>query len=256
MHLSDIHFGVENADAVAAARDYALGEGVDALIFTGDITQSGRRREFAAARDWMQQLPEPRVSTPGNHDTPYFDLASRLLWPWARYDAFIRRAALEGCDIGEVQVVTINTARGAQPRINWSKGQIRARDAQWACEAMAGAGTALRVVGCHHPLTEITGGPMTGRVWGGRRACSILAEGKVDLILTGHVHMPFAHPLPCGDGKTYSVGAGTLSLRERGSPAGFNLIEADLGEVRITSMGWTGSHFEPQRTWGFERRGA
>jgi hypothetical protein len=76
----------------------------------------------------------------------------------------------------------------------------------------------------------------------------------VDLVLTGHVHMPFAHALPFGDGRTYNVGASTLSLRERGSPAGFNLIEADEDQIRVAALGWTGKGFEPQRNWGFERR--
>ncbi len=68
--------------------------------------------------------------------------------------------------------------------------------------------------------------------------------------------MPFAHPLPFGDGRTYAGGAGTLSCRERGSPAGFNVVEADEAMIRITAFGWTGSHFEPQRSWGFDRRKA
>ena len=100
-----------------------------------------------------------------------------------------------------------------------------------------------------------TGGPMTGRVWGGVEASRILSEGGVDLILTGHVHSPFAHPLPFGDHRTYAVGASTLSLRERGVPAGFNVIEVEEGCIRVTALGWIRTHFEPQRTWGFDRRG-
>ena len=79
-------------------------------------------------------------------------------------------------------------------------------------------------------------------------------EGGVDLILTGHVHAPFGHPLPFGDGRTYAVGASTLSLRERGVPAGFNVIEADEADIRVTALGWIKTHFEPQRSWGFDRR--
>jgi 3',5'-cyclic AMP phosphodiesterase CpdA len=154
-------------------------------------------------------------------------------------------------------MVAFNTARGAQPRANWSKGQARLKDAERVCALLRGqAGAGLKVVICHHPLMEVTGGPMTGLVWGGAEASRILAEGGVDLILTGHVHMPFAHALPFGDERTYNVGASTLSLRERGCPAGFNLIEADEGEIRVTALGWTGSGFEPQRTWGFDRRSA
>ncbi len=253
-HLSDIHFGCENAPALAAVAAWLEDEQPDALLVTGDVTQSGRRREFQAARAWLERTQPPRVCTPGNHDTPYWDLPARLFWPFVRYDAFLGGAGVEGLVMDGMAVVSINTARGAQPRANWSKGQIRGRDARRACAMLESSGADLRVVLCHHPLMEVTGGPMTGRVWGGVEASRILAEGGVDLILTGHVHMPFAHAMPFCDRRTYNVGAGTLSLRERGCPAGFNLIETDEDQIRVTSLGWTGSHFEAQRSWGFDRR--
>jgi 3',5'-cyclic AMP phosphodiesterase CpdA len=252
-HVSDIHFGGENQAAVQAAHAWLEHERPDALAVTGDITQSGRRREFEAARDWLASVRTPHLSTPGNHDTPYWDLIARLARPFERYIAFIGRD--EALATPGLALAAFNTARGAQPRANWSKGQARAQDAQRVRELL-GRTDGLRVAICHHPLMEVTGGPMTGRVWGGQEASRILAEGDVDLILTGHVHMPFAHALPFGDGRTYNVGAGTLSMRERGCPAGFNLIEADEEQIRVTALGWTGSQFEPQRTWGFDRRRA
>jgi hypothetical protein len=68
------------------------------------------------------------------------------------------------------------------------------------------------------------------------------------------VHTPFAFPLPFADGRTYTVGAATLSLRERGAPAGFNVIETDAETISVLALGWTGSHFEPERTWALPRR--
>jgi predicted phosphodiesterase len=112
----------------------------------------------------------------------------------------------------------------------------------------------LRVVACHHPLTEMIGGPMTARVWGGEEAARDFAEAGVDLVLSGHIHAPFAWPYPFGDRRTYAVGAGTLSMRERGTPAGFNVIEVDEATMRIAALAWTGSHYEPYRTWSLDRR--
>ncbi len=257
LHISDIHFGCENRVAVEAARDYAANHPFDALAVTGDVTQMGRPPEFRAAAAWLASMPIARIGTPGNHDTPYFNLFDRLVRPFARYAEAI--GPKDRCRLtGEgLHIEAINTARGAQVRANWSKGAVRASDARRAVAAMEDGGRdTLRVVICHHPLMEVTGGPMTGRVRGGRRASQILAEGGVDLILTGHVHMPFAHHLPFGDERTFAVGAGTLSLRERGSTAGFNVIEADERMIQITALGWSGSAFEPQRSWGFDRRSA
>jgi 3',5'-cyclic AMP phosphodiesterase CpdA len=253
VHVSDIHFGCENAAALRAAHDFIADDPPDLLATTGDITQAGYPREFAAAKAWIQTLPCPHVSTPGNHDTPYWNVIGRLGWAFKAYGQAIGPDCFETVDLPGLKSVAFNTARGVQPRINWSKGQARREDALEVCRRLGG-GEALKVAICHHPLMEVTGGPMTGRVWGGEQASRILAEGGADLILTGHVHMPFAHPLPFADQRTYAVGASTLSMRERGCPAGFNVIEADDACIRITALGWVNGHFEPQRSWGFDRR--
>jgi hypothetical protein len=76
----------------------------------------------------------------------------------------------------------------------------------------------------------------------------------VDLILSGHIHAPFAWPLPFADGKTWAVGAGTLSLRERGTPPSWNCISFDETTITVTSMAWGGARFAPERTWSLDRR--
>jgi hypothetical protein len=97
---------------------------------------------------------------------------------------------------------------------------------------------------------------MTARVWGGEAAAEAFAAAKVDLVLTGHIHAPFTWPYPYGDRRTYAVGAGTLSIRERGVPPGFNVVEVEDECFRVTALAWTGSHLEPYRTWALARRPA
>ena len=148
-----------------------------------------------------------------------------------------------------------NTARGVQPRANWSKGQISARQAKEAAAWLDRAGPAcLRIVAVHHPLLEMLGGPMTGKVWGGSAAAEAFAQARVDLVLSGHIHAPFALPYPFVDRRTYAVGAGTLSVRERGVPAGFNVVQIERAAISVAALGWTGSHFEPYRNWSLDRR--
>ena len=147
----------------------------------------------------------------------------------------------------------VNTARGAQPRLNWSKGQISAVQARDAAEWFT-PDDEVRIVVAHHPLVEMIGGPMTARVWGGPRAARIFAEAEVDLVLSGHIHAPFAWPYPCGDGRTYAVGAGTLSVRERGVAPSFNMIALEGSDIHVTALGWNGSHYEPFRSWSLEGR--
>ena len=177
--------------------------------------------------------------------------------PFRRFERYIGAAPAQTWLGGGFAVRGLNTARGAQPRINWSKGQIRVSQARaaadWFDEQAKGC---VRIVVCHHPLIEMLGGPMTARVWGGERAAAAFAAAKVDLVLSGHIHAPFTWPYPFGDGRTYAVGAGTLSIRERGVPAGFNVVEVDEGCFRVTALAWTGSRFEPYRTWALDRRPA
>src|SRR6478609_4080625 len=115
----------------------------------------------------------------------------------------------------------LNTARGAQPRLNWSKGQIARPQVRDAAAWLASKIGSVRIVVCHHPLTEMIGGPMTARVWGGEAAARDFSEAGVDLVLSGHHHAPFICPCGFVDGNTYAGVAGTLSLRERGVPPNF-----------------------------------
>lgn len=252
-HLSDIHFGGENTAAVAAAGERIRDGGFTLTVISGDLTRYAEHAEFEAARAWLDTLPAPLLVTPGNHDAPYLAPVERVFAPFRRYERHIGPAPEQSWRGEGVGVRGLNTARGAQPRLNWSKGQIRVSQARTAASWFR-ADDALRVVVVHHPLIEMIGGPMTARVWGGERAADILAEAKVDLVLSGHIHAPFTWPYPKGDGRTYAVGSGTLSVRERGVPPSYNEIEVEDGCIRVTALAWTGSHYEPYRTWALDRR--
>lgn len=254
-HLSDIHFGGENRQAVAGAAAWIARHRPDLAVITGDVTREGSETEFRAARTWINSLAVESVVVPGNHDTPYFSLAKRLFAPWKRYERHFGEVQRTSFRRAGLAIATVNTARGVQLRANWSKGAISPRQVAAASRALAEAPPrTLKIVACHHPLIEMIGGPMSGQVHGGHDAAVALSEARVDLVLTGHVHAPFALPYPGGDGRTWAVGASTLSIRERGAPIGFNCIEVEDEVVRVTALAWTGSHFEPWRTWSIDRR--
>lgn len=254
-HLSDIHFGGENVPAVAAATELVNDGAFDLVVVTGDLTRYAEVAEFEAAAAWLARITAPKLVTPGNHDAPYLAWAERVFTPFRRYERAIGPAPAQTHLGGGFAVRGLNTARGAQPRLNWSKGQISKRQVaaavDWFDDAHA---ECVRLVACHHPLTEMPGGPMTARVWGGPAAAKDFAEAKVDLVLSGHIHAPFTWALPFGDRKTYAVGAGTLSIRERGVPASLNVIDIERAAIVVAALEWTGSHFEPYRTWSLDRR--
>jgi 3',5'-cyclic AMP phosphodiesterase CpdA len=255
IQLTDIHFGGEDAPALEAALAYVRAARPDLVVLTGDITLNGTPKEFRAAQAFLQRLPKPWLSTPGNHDTPYWNLPLRALTPFRRYRRYIGPPHGGDYRSDALAVRMLNTARGAQPRPDWSKGAIGLQAVEASLEAFEAAPLgALRVLACHHPLVEAIDAPVTGGVHRGAAAAHRLAEGGVDLILTGHVHNPFAIPLPYGDEKTYAVGAGTLSLRLRGTPPSFNDILIEPGCVRVTAQGYVNGRYEPWRTWALPRR--
>ena len=59
LHLSDVHFGAEDIEALKAVEDFASHIKPDAVIIAGDITQSGRRREFEAGARLVRQARRP-----------------------------------------------------------------------------------------------------------------------------------------------------------------------------------------------------
>lgn len=255
-HLSDIHFGGENKQAVAAAADCINDGQFDLVIVSGDLTRYAEKAEFAAAAEWLASLKGPQLITPGNHDAPYIAWLERIFTPFHRFEQAIGPSRSQHYLGRGFAVRGVNTARGAQPRLNWSKGQIARTQVEEATRWFQTAPKeCFRIVVCHHPLMEMVGGPMTAKVWNGASAARAFAEAQVDLVLSGHIHAPFTWPYPFGDGKTYAVGSGTLSVRERGVPPGFNVVEIEGAAIRVAALCWGGSKFEPYRTWSLDRRG-
>ena len=229
LHLTDIHFGAENTLAAAAAADFARTEPFDLLVLTGDVTQDGRPIEFEAAARWYGALPGPKMVTPGNHDMPQVHPA-RLFDPFGRYEKRFGPAGSAWFDAPGLAVRAFNTARSIQFRPNWSKGALAPGQARAVAADLGKAppGT-LKVAVCHHPLVEVPHGPMTGRVIGGPAGAKRLAEAGVDLILSGHVHTPFAFPLPFADGRDL-VGGGGHTVAARARDAG--RVQRDRGQLR------------------------
>ncbi|MGV3580368.1 metallophosphoesterase family protein [Brevundimonas sp.] len=256
LQFSDIHFGVEHKRACAAALDYAHAAPSDLILITGDITQKGYPDEFTAAGAWIKAMPTPRFVIVGNHDVPYWDVAARLFHPWRAFEQATGHPAHDGEFISDtVMVRGVVTARGWQARPNWSKGVIDLDQTRRAAEALRQAPVgALRILACHHPLVEMIGTPMSGDVKRGDAAAEIFAEAGVDLITTGHVHVPFALPIDLSDRCSYAIGCGTLSHRERGTPPSFNEIVWDKHQITVNAIAWTGSRFECGQSWKLPRR--
>ncbi len=231
-HISDLHFGLEDPAALAWFAHIVKSEQPDAVLITGDLTMRARAQEFSAACDWIESLAVPVTVEVGNHDLPYFNPVARFFYPYRR----IRR--IEGLverelNLAGIAVVPLKTTVRAQWRFDWSKGWVtrRALDKTMAAIDALPRGTIVFVT-AHHPLVEAgTRGRALTR--GGERALRVLASRKVAAVLTGHVHDAFDLVKYTKDGPIRMIGAGTLSRRVRSTPASFNEIRLNAGDVTV-----------------------
>jgi len=231
-HISDIHFGLEDPQALAWVEDCILSERPDAVAITGDLTMRARHREFTAACSWIRSLDVPVTVEIGNHDMPYFNPWERFTDPYRRFRGI--EAVLEReLDLGGLAIVPLKTTARAQWRTNWSKGCIT-KSALARTLALIDAlpeGTRVLVT-AHHPLVEVNsrGDVLTKR---GALALEELARRKVLGVLTGHVHDPFDLIEATPAGPVRMIGAGTLSKRVRSTPPSFNQIIVDGSQVKV-----------------------
>lgn len=243
LHLSDIHFGAEDTAALAALPAFLASRPHDLIVITGDVTLAGRRREFAAARQWIETLPAPVLMAPGNHDVPTWHVGDRLIRPFRRFDQLPGAASdVHLSDLAAVH--RLQTAHGLQWRLNWSHGAVRQRHLDELLQLLhASPERRWTLLACHHPLVDLADHPIQGRTRGGARALEQLAAAGVQLILHGHVHIPAVTALPAGARTMLMVGAGTLSNRVRGEPAGFNSIILSEKDATIDLMVFDGAQF-------------
>lgn len=241
IHLADIHFGAADPQVLEAAADQIGHAAADAVIVSGDLTQSGKRREFDAAREWLRALKLPFACVPGNHDTPMFQLHHRVLRPFSRYEERFAEFGFPLCK-GNVRIDGLNTARGWQARHNWAEGSVDLDDLDDVLTMKASQPT--RLLACHHPFISPTGAPLRTATRRGRRASARLAASSVCVLLTGHVHAPQAEIIGGPDGGGYvAVTAGTLSMRLRDVPPSFNILDFDGSVMSVTAMVKEGAGF-------------
>lgn len=232
LHLSDIHFGREDREALNAVAGFAQKIRPDAVIVAGDITQKGRKSEFAAARAWFEGLGLNVIAAPGNHDTPLLHLPARAVRPFRRYERYMAGMDAVGRLIeladGAVRIAALNTARGVQGRLNWADGVIDLADLDEVLGLLAqGPANAWRLLVCHHPLNEPDLSQVSVETRRGGEALRRCAAAQVDAIFTGHIHDAFAHAIGTPRRPMVQMGSGTLSTRLRATQPSFCVVQIE-----------------------------
>lgn len=248
-HIADLHFGTEDKALVENFIELCHRHKPDIVIAAGDFTQNGRKSEFEATRAFFARLPAPIVATPGNHDTPTRALLARLIHPWKRFRTVVEAMAQDALMIGGVQIETLNSARRAQMRLDWSLGDISKSDLTQLTHEFRKSSAHTRILTCHHPLLAPSGPTGRARTRHGLWAADHVAE-VCDLVLTGHLHESFALPLKSKGQICWFIGASTaFSARTRDEPPGFNQIDITPEAHRLIHFASDGQgQFLPVKT--------
>ncbi len=231
-HISDIHFGMEDAAALEWVRHCIETERPDAVAITGDLTMRARHEEYEAAVQWISGLGVSVTVEVGNHDLPYFNLFERFTNPYRRFHG-IKGLIEREIDLPGLAIMSLRTTVRVQPRWPWVDGWIMPRALGETLDAIDALPQGTRViVAAHHPLPERgeDGRLLTRR---GAQAMEALAARGVMAVLSGHIHDPFDLVAETPGGALRMIGAGTLSQRVRSTPPSFNDITISGDDVHV-----------------------
>jgi 3',5'-cyclic AMP phosphodiesterase CpdA len=218
LQISDTHFGTERPAVVEALLRLAQAQAPQLVLLTGDITQRATRAEFAAARAFVDRLrPVPVLAIPGNHDLPLFNACMRFAAPYARYRRAFGRELEAAREAATWLVLGVNTTR----RWRHEDGHVSEAQIEQVAQRLEDAAPQqLRVVLVHHPVAVTRPEDETNLLHGRERAVQRWAEAGADLIVGGHIHLPYVLPLhearPGLARRVWAVQAGTaVSSRVR-----------------------------------------
>lgn len=269
-HISDLHFGRIDPVVVEGLAHSLQEAKPDLIVASGDFTQRARHSEFAAARAFLDRMPAPVFAVPGNHDLPAYNLIERLWDPYRRYRRYISPDLEPVWLDGAVGIVGIKSSRRLPFATTWAIGHVGRDQLEQALARLdtMPAGV-VRIVVVHHPLLlpESPARPLSRHAFtgGAERALAAFAERKVQLVLSGHLHLSYsrrhtptreaapaitlpdpgmaevkaAAPAP-ETGPLVVQAASATSTRLRDEPNAYNLITVTNGHVEVEVHAWDG----------------
>ena len=220
VQLSDLHCGQQFflpsllERAIAETNELAP----DVVVISGDLTSHGFKEEYTVAKDFLGRIEcDSMIVIPGNHD-------SRNVGYVHFEELFGERNSV--LRVGDVVIVAVDST---EPDLD--NGQIGRGRYGWIEDEFAQPAV-LRIFVVHHHLLPVPG---TGRernvVNDAGDALECLQRAGVDLVLSGHKHVPYAWKLE----DLFIVNAGTVSssrLRGNGRPC-YNIVEVNGTHVDV-----------------------
>jgi len=237
LQISDTHFGTEQPQVVEALVGLAIQQRPDLVVLSGDITQRARPAQFRAARDFVDRLGAPALAIPGNHDIALFDLWSRLMRPYAHHVSAFGQDLEPVHATDELLVIGVNTTRPWRHK----HGEVSSAQIERVAALLHTAHPRqLRVVMVHQPVAVTLASDRANLLRGHAAALQRWAAAGADLVMGGHIHLPYAQPLPGLARALWAVQAGTaVSSRVRPRvPNSVNLLRWEPAQGHCDIEQW------------------
>lgn len=193
LQISDPHFGTERPAVVEALLRLKEQQRPAIVVFSGDITQRARYAQFAAAKEFVSRLAPPAlVAVPGNHDIPLFNVLARALYPYRGFQWAFGKHLEPEWESPEFRVICVNTTRPARHK----DGEVSAQQIDRVSQRLrTSTPEQVRVVVTHQPVYVLKGTEVHNRLHGYAPAISAWSEAGADIIMGGHIHLPYIAPL-------------------------------------------------------------
>jgi len=240
VHLSDLHFGHIDPAIVEPLAATVTEIKPDVVVVSGDLTQRARAEQFQEARDFLDDLPQPQIIVPGNHDVPLYNIFQRFLEPLDKYRRYITDDLEPFHADEEIAILGINTARS----LTIKDGRINEQQVARIRERLCPYGNEItKIIVTHHPFDLPEGHEEEEIVGRAQMAMEAMASCGADVLLSGHLHVSHTgHTAKRYKISGYSalvVQAGTAtSTRVRGEVNAFNVLRIEHPYIEIKRLAW------------------
>lgn len=251
-HISDLHFGRTNPQVVDGLRNKLESLAPDHIIISGDLTQRAKEKEYLEARQFLDTLSSPFLVIPGNHDISATKLFERFIYPWRKWHKHIKTPLEIKFADKKTIFAGINTARRFHLSLDWSRGDISSSQLDHIQSVVASPEEEkLKILVAHHPFWLPRRFEKRHIIYGRDQALQRFQGVGPDIILSGHIHVPFIRVL---DGIVVSHAGTACSTRlVEGNPNSFNIIRGNSSRLKIQAYKWSGQEFEPEPPRCFTR---
>lgn len=229
--ISDLHAGEPTfqSDVMAAIISRINRIKPDVVIVAGDLTAAGYEDEYVEAAEILSQIERPKLIIPGNHDSRNVGWVHFERFFGNRFSRHRQQFGAERAERLKATGFTVVGADSSEPDVN--EGRVGRDRYRWIVSQFSDSDD-IKIFAIHHHLVSIPG---TGRerniVHDAGDLLSHLSNLDIDLVVSGHKHVPFFWGV---NGMLIANSGTCATKRLRGlTPSSWNEFEIDASTIKV-----------------------